>query len=236
VGDVALLLAVLSQPDVRDPQHVGAFDVARAQPRSLLGIRIAYSATLGYAELDAEVAAAFSRAIASLRAAGAQLTEVDPGIVSPAPTLRTLFSARAAWTVRDLDAAQRAQLDPAVLAAAEEGARLSATDLLSAEAARVALQQHLAHFHRQFDVLLTPTSAGPAPSTDAAVSGAPVRASLAGPFSLTRQPALSIPCGLTRAGLPIGLQIVGRHYEEHVVLTVARAFEHAHPFDIHTLA
>jgi len=104
---------------------------------------------------------------------------------------------------------------------------------LNAEAARIELVQALAQLHTQFDVLLTPTSAYPAPLASAgltAPSGEPAPPSLAAPFSLTRQPALSIPCGTTRAGLPIGLQIVGRHFEDATVLAVARAYEHFQPF------
>ncbi|XXY55179.1 amidase family protein [Sorangium sp. So ce269] len=57
--------------------------------------------------------------------------------------------------------------------------------------------------------------------------GPPLPASFAGPFSLTRQPAISVPMGVTSAGLPLGLPIVGRHFEEALVLRAARAFESA---------
>ncbi|MEY4579178.1 MAG: High confidence in function and specificity, partial [Pseudomonadota bacterium] len=118
-----------------------------------------------------------------------------------------------------------------VAESAAEGAQLSAVEYLSAEAERVELVQTMARFHTQFDILLTPTSAYPAPPTHEDRSApSPVRPSLAAPFSLTRQPALSIPCGVTRDGLPIGLQIVGRHFEDAVVLAVASGYEHFRPF------
>ncbi|KYF66569.1 hypothetical protein BE15_21365 [Sorangium cellulosum] len=82
----------------------------------------------------------------------------------------------------------------------------------------------MAALHRRFDLLVTPTLAGAAPPIE---GGGPLPASFAGPFSLTRQPAISVPMGVTGAGLPLGLQIVGRHFEEALVLRAARAFESA---------
>jgi aspartyl-tRNA(Asn)/glutamyl-tRNA(Gln) amidotransferase subunit A len=129
--------------------------------------------------------------------------------------------------VRALDAAQRARLDPVIVTAAEEGEKLSALDYLQAEAERVELVATLARFHTRYDLLLTPTSAQPAPLVDAKSTA---RESFAGPFSLSRQPALSIPIGLTSAGLPIGLQIIGRHHEDARVLALAARYERLRPF------
>jgi aspartyl-tRNA(Asn)/glutamyl-tRNA(Gln) amidotransferase subunit A len=196
-------------------------------------VRIGYSVDLGYAPIDPEVAAAFDAAVAALRDAGFTLEAADPGFRSPASIVRRLFAARAAWTLRGLSDERRSWVDPVVLASAREGEAQSAVDYLEAEAERVALLQTVAQYHTTFDLLLTPTSSHPAPAIDAAPApdavGA-VRESLAGPFSLTRQPALSIPCGVTKAGLPIGLQIVGRHHEEALVLAVAQAYERVRPF------
>lgn len=232
VSDLALALQVLSRPDVRDPLQappppVTAFDRA--------ALRIGASLTLGYAEVEPEVAHAFQQAIAALRDAGLSIEEVDPGFASPASLVRTLFVARAAHTVQHLTPAQRAQLDPVVAEAAEQGERLSAVDYLNAEAERLQLVQRSARFHASFDLLLTPASASPAPRIDASGASAsaaqPQRASLAAAFSLTRQPALSIPSGLTREGLPIGLQIVGRHHEDARVLALAELYERIRPFE-----
>jgi aspartyl-tRNA(Asn)/glutamyl-tRNA(Gln) amidotransferase subunit A len=183
---------------------------------------------LGYARVDAEIARAFDEAVAVLHETGATLEAASPGFASPASIIRRLFAARAAWTVRKLSEAQRAELDPVVAAAAVEGMELSAVDALNAEAERVALIQTMAEFHNRFDVLLTPASAYAAPLTHAQPPSE--RGSFAAPFSLTRQPALSIPCGFTKAGLPIGLQIVGRSYEDATVLAVASAYERLRPF------
>lgn len=231
VADLALALGVISRPDPRDPLQVPAR--GEAELRELGSLRIGYSVNLGYAHVEPDVARAFLDAIAALRDAGANLTEADPGFASPGSIVRRLFAARAAFTVRDLNEEQREKLDPAIVAAAREGEALRAVDYLQAESERIELVQTVARYHAEYDLLLTPTSAVPAPEVGfdpSAPANGPVRESLAGPFSLTRQPALSIPCGVTRGGLPIGLQIVGRHYEDALVLSAAASYERIRPF------
>ena len=141
--------------------------------------------------------------------------------------MQTLFWGRAALTVHGLSAAQRAELDPAIEASARQGERLSALEYLQAEALRIELAERMARYHRRFDLLLTPAIAGIAPKHDApdALAQLAQRAPFAGAFSLTRQPAISIPAGIGASGLPIGIQIVGRHFEDARVLAAARAFE-----------
>jgi aspartyl-tRNA(Asn)/glutamyl-tRNA(Gln) amidotransferase subunit A len=228
VADLTLALRVLSQPDPRDP----AQPTRGTKPLTLTltestPLRIAYSRNLGYIDVDPDVASAFDAAIAALRGDGVQLEEADPGFSSPGTIQRRLFAARAAYTVRKLDAAQRARLDPVIVVAAEEGEKLSALDYLQAEAERVELIATLARFYTRYDLLLTPTSAVTAPLVNAASAA---RESFAGPFSLSRQPALSIPIGLTNAGLPVGLQIVGRHHEDARVVALAERYERLRPF------
>jgi aspartyl-tRNA(Asn)/glutamyl-tRNA(Gln) amidotransferase subunit A len=91
-------------------------------------------------------------------------------------------------------------------------------------------------FHRRYDLLITPSVAVPALRVGTDVND-PVREKewidwtpFSFPFNMTRQPAASVPCGLTRSGLPIGLHIVGRLYDDALVLRAARAFEAAQPF------
>ena len=241
VADLVLALQVIARPDPRDPLQSPASPIpidplAVAKDYVPSKLRIGYSVDLGYAPIDPEVARAFAAAIAALRDAGFVLEEAVPGFRSPASIIRRLFAARAAWTLRGLSEERRAWVDPAVLATAREGEAQSAVDYLEAEAERVSLLESLARYHAKFDLLLTPTSSHTAPAIDAfepspaPTSAGPVRESLAAPFSLTRQPALSIPCGVTNAGLPIGLQIVGRHHEEGLVLAVAQVYERIRPF------
>lgn len=238
VEDVARLLTVLAGDDDRDPFRLPADgrDYRDGLRQPLTGLRIGASATLGYAVVDPAIVAAFSRAVQLFRELGAEVEEVDPGFASPAPILRTLFVGRAASTVRGLSEEARALLDPAIADAARAGEALSAVDYLAAEAARVELAGVLSTYHRRFDLLLTPTTATVAPLVDGSpgtASSPREPASLAAPFSLTRQPALNAPLGLHPSGLPIGLQIVGRHFEDALVLRAAAAFEVARgPFPV----
>ncbi|WP_437552072.1 amidase [Sorangium sp. So ce367] len=241
VGDAAVLLSVLSGPDDRDPfrapppredaLYLGALVAIDASDthdksgaldaRFLRRVRVGVSATLGYVDLPGETRDCFDAAAAVLQRLGAEVEEVAPPFADPGGVLRTLFAARAAHTVRELGPAQRALLDPAVQSAAAQGEALSAVAYLEAERQRAELALAMAVFHRRFDLLVTPTSAGAAPLID----GGALPASFAAPFSLTRQPAISVPMGLTTAGLPLGLQIVGRHFEEALVLRAALAIE-----------
>lgn len=227
VRDAALLLSVISEADDRDPFRLpeAPGDFRDALGRSWSRTRIGVSATLGHARLDPEVQRAFERAVLVFEELGASVEAEDPPITPARATLRTLFAARAAFTVRHLDEAARQKLDPVVLAAAREGEQLTALDYLEAEAARVTLAEKMAEYHRRFDLLLTPTTAEPAPRLDAALDSARDATPFAYPFSLTRQPAASVPCGVTRAHLPIGLQIVGRPFQDGLVLAAADAVE-----------
>ena len=136
----------------------------------------------------------------------------------------------AAWPVE-----KRALVDPGLVATAAEGERISAVDYLGADLVRTALGQEMAAFHQKYDLLLTPMMPIPAlpvgqdlndPATERHwIDWSP----FSYPFNMTRQPAASVPCGLTGAGLPIGLQIVGPLYADARVLHAARAFEATQP-------
>lgn len=227
VRDAALLLQVLSGPDHRDPYRLPSGTLGNPATIDLTKLRVGYSANLFPAQLALEHRAAFDRAVQAFRELGAQVEPLTERLESPSPILTTLFQARAAFTVKDLTEQQRSLLDPAVEEAARAGERLSLLDYLSAERARTELAQRTAELQTRFDLLLTPTTAEAAPSVAAAPS--PTRAPFTGAFSLTRQPALSVPSGRDRDGLPLGLQIVGRPFEEHLVLRAAAAFEELLP-------
>jgi aspartyl-tRNA(Asn)/glutamyl-tRNA(Gln) amidotransferase subunit A len=88
-------------------------------------------------------------------------------------------------------------------------------------------------FHRDYDLLVTPTLAVAAFDVGREFPAGKTRwidwTPFSFPFNLTQQPAASIPCGLTKAGLPVGLHLVGPKYDDAVVLRAARAFESARP-------
>src|SRR6516162_8537096 len=237
VADAALMLSVLSRPDHRDPYALPTEnkDYRDGLEAGVRGWRIAFSPTLGYARIDPEIAAAAAAAARQFEALGAAVDEVEAIFVSPRATLMTLWAAGAARVVVGFPAERRALLDPGLAALAAEGESLRAVDYLAADLARTELGRAMGAFHQKYDLLLTPMMPIPAlpvgqdlhdPARETAwIDWSP----FSYPFNLTRQPAASIPCGVTRAGLPIGLQIVGPLYADDRVLRAARAFETTQP-------
>jgi aspartyl-tRNA(Asn)/glutamyl-tRNA(Gln) amidotransferase subunit A len=128
-------------------------------------------------------------------------------------------------------------MDPDLVAIAKQGARLTAVQVGQAMAARAAYWDRMCRAFEQFDVLVTPTISVPAfalgivgPTEVAGRSVVHLAWTLAYPFNLTGQPAVTVPCGFTESGLPVGLQIVGRRYADGAVLRAAAAFEGARPW------
>ncbi len=239
VRDAALMLNVLKQPDARDwtslpPDPSDMLDGLELGAR---GLRIAYSPALGFAQgvIDPEVAAAVARAARELETMGAVVEVVDPGFDDPLDITTGLWFV-GAWTVwNTLDAAQQAVADPDFKAEAQLGATYSALEVQRLNLRRGALGSLMRQFMQRYDLLLTPAVAIPAFDARPAGQATLTPQSMLGwtpfsyPFNLTQQPACSIPCGLTSAGLPIGLQFVGPMFGDALVLRAARAWERAHP-------
>jgi aspartyl-tRNA(Asn)/glutamyl-tRNA(Gln) amidotransferase subunit A len=238
VRDAALMMNVLKQPDARDWTSLpfdGA-DYTAGLDGGIAGVRIAYSPRLGYAaDIDPEVAAAVDAAVRELEALGAHVDAVDPGFEDPLEITTGLWFI-GSWTVwNTLDAAQQAVTDPDFRAQAELGSRLSALDVQRLQLRRGALGSQMRQFMQRFDLLVTPSVAVPAFDARPAGSRPMTPQAMLGwspfsyPFNLTQQPACTIPCGLTAAGLPIGLQIVGPMFGDALVLRAARAYETVRP-------
>ena len=238
VADAALMMNVLTLPDARDwfslpydprDYRVGLEDGVR-------GLRIAYSSDLGYVKVDPEVAARVHQAVQVFADLGAYIEEVGPGFENPAEIFRVHWYAGAAYVVAGIPAEQRKLIDPGLLEVATEGAKLTLKQHMDAVQSRGALGVAMNAFHTQYDLLLTPTlplpafEAGKEVPEDSGMKRWTEWTPFSYPFNLTQQPAASVPCGLTSAGLPVGLQIVGARYDDAMVLRAARAFESAMPF------
>ena len=234
VRDAALMMNVLKLPDARDWTSLpfDDSDYTAGLDDGIRGLRIAWSPTLGYAKnVHVEVASACTQAVASLAELGAVVEEIDPGIEDPLDITTGLWFV-GAWTVwNTLTRDQQAQADPDFAAQAQIGSAFSALDVQRLQGRRVTLGSHMRQFMQRYDLIVTPTLAVPA--FDARPAGhSPMNAAtmlgwtpFSYPFNLTQQPACSIPCGLTKAGLPVGLQIVGPMFGDALVLRAARAFE-----------
>jgi aspartyl-tRNA(Asn)/glutamyl-tRNA(Gln) amidotransferase subunit A len=243
VEDGELLLEVISGPDSRDwsalppPSPLAASSAAPQDPGAAVrDLRIAFSPTLGFASVDPEVAALVEQAVAVFTGLGARVEMADPGFADPVEAFHVLWFSGAAKSVEALTAEQRAELDPGLREICEQGERLSALDYLTATACRMELGRLMGSFHEEYDLLLTPTL--PLPAFEAGREVPPGWAlprwtswtPFTYPFNMTQQPAASVPCGFTAAGLPVGLQVVGPRHADERVLAACRAFERARPW------
>jgi aspartyl-tRNA(Asn)/glutamyl-tRNA(Gln) amidotransferase subunit A len=238
VADAALMLSVIARWDARDPYVLppAARDFASGLDAGVNGLRMAFSPGLGYATVDPVVASRVEVAVEIFADLGARVECADPGFASPRDAFWTLWCAAAARIVGGIEPSRHGELEPGFLQTAECGARLTAVDYLDAEAIRAGLVERMNAFLDRYDVLVTPTVAVPA---------LPVGQDLADPsrqefwidwtpfsypFNMSRQPSANVPCGVTRAGLPVGLQVIAAQGNDALVLRVARAYEAVHPF------
>ncbi len=164
VTDAALLLTVLSGPDHRDPYALPPDyrDYRAGLEEGVRGWRIAYSPTLGYANVDPDIAASAAEAAQRFETLGAIVEQVDAVFASPRDALFKLWSAGTAALLAGFPAERREVIDPGLVATAEEGERISAVDYLGADLVRNTLARQMAEFHRNYDLLLTPMMPVPA--------------------------------------------------------------------------
>ncbi|MEV0078911.1 amidase [Nocardia neocaledoniensis] len=233
VEDAALLMDILSLPDPRDPTALApTLTTFRGQmQRDVRGLSVGYSATLGYATVDPEVAGIVDAAVRAL-AADLVIDAVDPGFADPREAFETLWAAGAATMLSKYPAGTRERVDPGLGAVWARGESVGAVEYLDARHVAAELGITMGAFHMAFDVLITPTMPGTAFAAGhdvppgSGLGGWPEWTPFTYPFNMTQQPAISIPVGRTRAGLPVGLQIVGPRHSDDLVLAVARHAEH----------
>jgi aspartyl-tRNA(Asn)/glutamyl-tRNA(Gln) amidotransferase subunit A len=247
VEDCALLLDAIAGYDPRDPDSadVPLLDFAaslgdRMTPEDAArGTRIGIPDRFFYDALDENVAAALEAMRATFERLGAVLVEVAmPDSVDDLLSVYRAVQRPEAYTYHtDMGwLAERAdRYRPETLANLTLGAEYSATDYIRAQKRRREFSDAMRAVLRQVDVLLAPTLAIPAPLADEydaafvvrgqALEGGSLRFTL--PFNLTGQPALSIPCGFSAGGLPVGAQLVAAHFNEPTLLRLGHAYQRA---------
>ena len=237
VSDAALMLTAIAGPDVRDPYsfQFAPLNFPGDLDRGIEGLRVAFSPTLGGKPVDPEIANLVEIAARRFAELGAEVDVAEPTLPDCGAIFRTLWFAGAGYILASLSEAQRELLDPGFREIATAGTKIGLLDYLAAVRAREALTQTMKAFHHEgWDLLLTPSL--PIPAFDAGLEQPPGQdrwvdwTPFTYPFNMTGQPAASIPCGLTEAGLPAGLQIVGPYFADDLVLRAARAFEAVAPF------
>jgi Asp-tRNA(Asn)/Glu-tRNA(Gln) amidotransferase A subunit family amidase len=238
VSDAALFLALAEGPDDRDFLSLPARDaLVLPPPTDIQGLRVALSIDLGYNAVDPEVEANTRAAAEVLRSLGATVDEVEIGwtrAVNEAGWLHwNVYTAMFAAEYLD---AYRERMDPSVVTAIEEGLKASAVDFKRVEVVRSEQWNTIAPIFADYETLICPTTSLPAPavgSTEDEFGGDDEDGrfhhyEMTFAFNMISAcPALSVPSGFTAAGLPTGLQIAGRRFDDATVLRIGAALEGA---------
>jgi len=239
VEDLALMLAAIAGPDARSPIaiDVPGHDFLGPLERDLRGTRIAFAPDFGgLMPIERAVRDVVAAAAGPLEAIGCTLETALPDFTDADEVFRTgraLLYAQKLGPLLDRD---RDRLKPALVWNIECGRALTADDIVRAEVARTRLYHRVRTFMQRFDFLALPvTQVTPFPVSEeypAEIAGTAMHTYLdwmraCSHVTVTGLPAISVPCGFTPDGLPVGLQIVGRHHGERDLLTLAHAFERA---------
>lgn len=240
VDDAALFLAATQGPDEADilsQPAPGEIEVP-VRPAAAEGLRLALSTDLGYYAVDPGVASCVESAAEALASAGAEVERVElPWSRAVNDTWLQLWGVALAAAWGELAEDHRHHMDPALLALMDGARDVGAVAYKQTEAFRTRLWHDLARILDRCDALLCPTCAVPAPGLDTTEAdfdrdrddGRFAGFEMCCPFNLVAQcPVISVPVGTT-AGLPVGLQIVGRRFDDARVLQIAKAVETAFP-------
>lgn len=242
VEDCALMLSVMAGLDRGDPMSLPPLDrdlVAAARDGGdLSGLRVAWSEDLGYARIDDGVRRAFRCALERFGSLGAELVAAEPELPNPVEIWNTLTTVDNFASEGPLLKAGGVGDDARGLI--EPGARVSGVEYVGARNAQWEYARAWGRFMDDYDLFLTPAMecvafehgrTGPV-----AIGGEPIGefyddyCHFCYPFNLTGQPAMSVPMGTAEHGLPVGLQIAGRRFEDDVVLRAAAAWERLNPW------
>jgi aspartyl-tRNA(Asn)/glutamyl-tRNA(Gln) amidotransferase subunit A len=232
VSDAAVMLQVIAGYDARDANSVNATvgDYLAAIREPLTPMSIGVPRKFFYEDLDPEVGSAVEEALSALRALGNELVEIEIDV----PTDRTLQAAESYAYHRQFISKSPELYQPETLRRIRTGENISAAQMEQAERELKQVRSEIAKVFEDVDFLVTPTTPIPAPAIadlkrdPDALRPCELRLlSNTRPSNVWGLPAISIPCGFTKAGLPIGLQIIGPHWREDRVLQLAHAYEQA---------
>lgn len=238
VRDAALLLQAVSGFDARDAHAVASPvpDYLAACEQAPNGLRIAWSPTLGYVQPDPEVVDICRGAVAAIECLGCPVEEMAHVFDDPAPMWFAEFFGGVGSRLKKVLQETPELLDPAVRRMLEPALGQPIDVYFARLFERYAFRQQVRQLFERFDLLVTPTlptAAFPVERDAPETSKAHDPVSWVGytyPFNLTGQPAATIPCGFTRAGLPVGLHIVAPAHRETDIFRLAAAFEQARPW------
>jgi aspartyl-tRNA(Asn)/glutamyl-tRNA(Gln) amidotransferase subunit A len=243
VADAALMLGVMAGPSEADRTSLEAApaDYVAHLHAGIKGRRLAFSPTLGGLRVDPEVASLVRQAVRAFEDLGGHVEEREPAWPDSGELIRLMWSAHMAGNYSQHLPAFRARMDPGLVAAIGDGLALSVVDYIQARGSKMNLWDAMAPDFETHDLMLMPTVSVPAlPVGRLNPEGWPQHAwdwfpwaGFSYPFNFSGQPAATVPAGFTASGLPVGLQIVGRRFDDLGVLQAAAAFEQARPWAQH---
>jgi aspartyl-tRNA(Asn)/glutamyl-tRNA(Gln) amidotransferase subunit A len=232
VADVAAIFSAVAGYDAADRASVNApiEDYVSSLQKEMKPLRVGVPRKFFFDDLDPEVASATQRALSGLTAMGAEVRDIE----MPVPTDRTLQSGEAYAFHAEFVARNPELYQPETLRRIRTGQNVSPESLLECRRDLERVRREIASSFADVDVMVTPTTPLAAP-TIAELKANPdlirprelLLLRNTRPINVWGLPAISVPCGFTEAGLPIGLQIIGPHWGEARVLRVAYAYEQA---------
>ena len=241
VRDAALVMNVIAGPDSRDPSSSGrpASDYTALLGADISGMRVGVPREHFFDVLADGAGGSFEEASKVLEGLGASVEAVSLPMLEDVVAIAVVITAVEALEVHLPRLRDRAEeYDPEVRARLELGAVIPGSQYVTAQRARAAFSEQVDQTLERVDVLITPTCPLGAPGIGyktveiggATVDRGNLLPKLTRPFNLYGGPAVSVPCGFDSDGMPLGLQIAGRHFDEARVLQVAHAFEQATPW------
>jgi len=243
VADSALLLQVLAGNDPLDPSTVPVPvpDYSAYLGKSLTGLKMGIPSNYYFDMLDGEVETAVRKSIAALEELGAELQEVSLPSMQYIGALRISAMADSIVTHEPYLKSNREDYGPDVLYRTIPGQFVLGRDYSKSLKVQRLIQEEYARVMQQVDFLVTPTAPVPAPRIDAKYinmngtehrirgPGSSLISRNTSPLNATGLPAITVPCGVTLAGLPIGVQFISRPFEEGLLFQVADCYERVSP-------
>lgn len=238
VADTALLLSVMAGPDPRDPGSYPSDPSAFRRPleRSLKGVRVAWSPDLGQLPLDPRVRGVLEGQRKTFEELGCIVEEAAPDLSGADEVFLTIRRWRSHTTYGPLLANHREQMKPEAVREIELGAGLTGADVAAAMVRQGQLMERMRRFQERYEFLLCAVNQVPPfdatmdwPRVIDGVEMGHYIAWMKSAYWITATfcPSASVPAGFTPEGLPVGIQIVGRHRDDFGVLQIAHAFEQA---------
>jgi amidase len=242
VRDTALMLSVIAGQDDRSPisfpVEAEKFLSAVRRPK-IKGLRVAWSPDLKVSPVDHEVHRLVAAAARRFTELGCMVEQGEPDFAGAQQIIHATRAARMVALHGEKLEKNRDQMNPNLVWNIEQGFPLTAREIGEAEKGRTALYHRVREFFEKYDLLLTPSAAVPPFPQEMIypkeINGQPMKnyqewLCMTYAITITGLPAISIPCGFTSEGLPVGLQIVGRRLAENTVLKAAAAYEAATPW------